>query len=461
METEMELDDYQGMTDYQKLQMTQLSYLDFAEMEKLKGMKLSDAERYLANPDTWSMGAQFSENGEDWKTKAANTLMEHVLKEDYGTDRDLYHQCVDAGFGDLTIKDIVSDKETGFQAIALEDQEGNVYFSFRGSDGDFSRGMQHDWVDANLKEFFLGDEGIQQQQAVEFFDRNKSGTGQNAVFGHSLGGNLTSHVFAQREGEISQAFCYNANPISQRYLDTPEKKQAFQSERFTFAITEKDPVSGFKGHELYENRTVYIQNRQEDANPLYSHLAASASFNQDGSFALSTQTEHLEQQNSSKIVSGVLALTQRLDEFMTDHEKLAEFIGDIFQGEWPSGLTEAIEKIGPEAQEWIQGVQDNFFQQGGGDIQYIDAAQLESMFTGMATTGMQPAQTLNVEELSQIMGGMQQAGNMTQSNDGLSEFMEQVDGFFNLEGPELDIDTEIEEEDLDDVGIVPSWEKNL
>ena len=79
MEKEMELDGYQDMTDYQKLQMTQLSYIDFAEMEKLKGMKLSDAERYLANPDTWAMGAQFSENGEDWKTKAANTLMEHAL----------------------------------------------------------------------------------------------------------------------------------------------------------------------------------------------------------------------------------------------------------------------------------------------------------------------------------------------------------------------------------------------
>ena len=83
------------------------------------------------------------------------------------------------------------------------------------------------------------------------------------------------------------------------------------------------------------------------------------------------------------------------------------------------------------------------------------------MFMGMATIGMQPAQTLNVQELSQIMGEMQQTSDMTQGNDGLSEFVEQVDGFFNLDGQELDIDAEIEEENLDDVDIVPSWEKNL
>lgn len=482
METEMELDNSQGMTDYQKLQMTQLSYIDFAEMEKLKGMKLSDAERYLANPDTWSMGAQFSENGEDWKTKVANTLMEHVLKEDYGTDRDLYHQCVDAGFGDLTIKDIVSDKETGFQAIALEDQEGNVYFSFRGSDGDFSRGMQHDWMDANLKEFFLGDDGIQQQQAVEFFDRNKSETGQNAVFGHSLGGNLTSHVFAQRESEISQAFCYNANPISQRYLDTPAKQQAFQSERFTFAITEKDPVSGFKGHESYENRTVYIQNKQEDANPLYSHLAASASFNQDGSFALSSQTEHLEQRDSSKVIAAVLSMTHGLDEIMQNHGELAECLARVFQGQWPDNLKETIQEISPEAAAWIGQVYDQFFDVQGLDVvtptelfqQYNDMSmqnqqmqQPELLLDGFGQT-MQAQDTMYIqpELLMSMSGSMMGMDPAMQGMEGMSMFQTisqtvgQMEGMgqYSSDGlmswgdnadmdPDMDIDEEMDQED--------------
>ena len=53
MATEMELDDYQGMTDYQKLQMTQISYLDFENMEQIKGKKVSELDSYLSNPNLW------------------------------------------------------------------------------------------------------------------------------------------------------------------------------------------------------------------------------------------------------------------------------------------------------------------------------------------------------------------------------------------------------------------------
>ena len=425
--------DMQEMTDYQKLQMTQVSYLDFdmEETERLKGMKLADAKQYLANPDTWAMGLQFDANAESWKNQAANAILKNTLGQDYATDQDLYQQCVDAGFGELRIKDVVSDKETGFQALALEDQEGNVYFSFRGSDGDFSRGMQHDWMDANLKEFFLGDEGTQQQQAVEFFDRNKSETGQNAVFGHSLGGNLTSHVFAQREGEISQAFCYNANPISQRYLDTPEKKQAFQSERFTFAITEGDAVSGFKGHESYENRTVYIQNNKEDANMLYSHMAHAASFNQDGSFALSTQEEHIAQRDSSKAVAAVLSMTHNLDTIMQNREELAECLAQVFQGQWPDNLKETIQEISPEAAEWIGRVYDEFFDGQGlematpqelsqsfgvkmqapqQDVAYVTPEQLMAMTNGMTAAVTNPEQMMSADGIMQVVNNMEQAG---------------------------------------------------
>lgn len=483
METEMELDNSQGMTDYQKLQMTQISYLDFENMEQIKGKKVSELGSHLSNPDLWAQGVQFNENPDGVMNQVANKLMQKMIGEDHFiTDQQLYDQCIEAGFGDLRVKDVISDKETGFQAMALEDSQGNVYFSFRGSDVDVTKGMQHDWSEANVKEFFLGSDGKQQQQAVEFFDKNKSETGQNMVYGHSLGGNLTSHVFLQRESEISEAFCYNANPVSKREIDTQAKQDAVQSERFTFAVTEGDVVSSFKDTELYANRTTYIQSCVDNGTVLHSHLATAASFNQDGSFKETTQTAHEEFRDNSKAVSAVLGVTHKIDEMLTNHPVLAEAIATICDGQWPNNLKETIQEISPEAAAWIGQVYDQFFDVQGLDVvtptelfqQYNDMSmqnqqiqQPELLLDGFGQT-MQAQDTLYVqpEQLMSMSGSMMGMDPTMQGMDGMSMFQTisqtvgQMEGMgqYSSDGlmswddnadmdQDMDIDEEMDQED--------------
>ena len=110
METEMELDNSQGMTDYQKLQMTQISYLDFENMEQIKGKKVSELGSHLSNPDLWAQGVQFNENPDGVMNQVANKLMQKMIGEDHFiTDQQLYDQCIEAGFGDLRVKDVISE----------------------------------------------------------------------------------------------------------------------------------------------------------------------------------------------------------------------------------------------------------------------------------------------------------------------------------------------------------------
>ena len=478
------------MNDYQKLQMTQLSYLDFdmERLEELKGKKLSDAGQYLESPDSWVIGARVHQDNDHWMNRAAEAMTYMVTgQEAFTSEQQLYDRCVDIGMGDLTIKDVISDKETGFQAIALEDQEGNVYFSFRGSDMDLTKGATKDWVQADALEMFKGDKGDQVRQAVEFFDKNKSQTGENAIYGHSLGGNLTSHVFAQRHDEISQAFAYNPNPISERYLDTPEKKQAFQSEKFTIALTEGDWASGFKSFEAYENRAVYIKNAFEEPNAIQNHLAEAATFDKDGNFVQSTKEEYLKAREETPVFNEAIEFIQKIDTAIVNADKAAELISHARNGEWPEFFTEFMEQFGEDATKWVNEVKDSFLdgpeltmgldvltpdklsQTFMPDIASIAPEQLIQDVQSIIPT-MEPTQIFEMMRETPMAGIVQQLEDITLTPNELlldhemthavtpSQLFEMVDGpQFIQEGfdvineaiesiGELELDTDIEEE---------------
>lgn len=437
METEMELDDYQGMTDYQKLQLTQVSYLDFdmEEAERLRGMKFSDAEQYLSSPDSWAIGIKVQQDDNHWMNRASDAVAKCLTQECYTTEQQLYDRCIDAGIGDYTIKDIVSDKETGFQAIALEDKEGNVYFSFRGSDLDLTKGGLQDWVQADGAEMFKGDKGDQVRQAVEFFDKNKSETGQNAVFGHSLGGNLTSHVFAQRHDEISQAFAYNPNPISERLLDTPEKQQAFQSSKFTIALTEGDWASAFKSFELYENRAVYIKNAIEEPNAVQNHLAESASFDKNGNFVKSDKEAYLAAQEEHPRIQALTEFIHNTDKIMRQKDAVADLIADVRNGQWPDNLEKVIQQMGQDAAQWINGVRDQFFINPVG-LDVITPTELFQQYNDMLIPNQQMQQPeFLLDEFGQTMQAQdtmyiqpEQLMSMSGSMMGMDPTMQGMDG---------------------------------
>jgi hypothetical protein len=179
--------------------------------------------------------------------------------------------------------------------MSFEDSNGNVGVSYRGSDADWTKGGANDWVFADLGEYFSGD-SRQRQEALEFFDRVKNEDGNNYIYGHSLGGNLTSHTFLENHEQIQEAFTINGLAIDQAELDTPEKLAAFNSDKYNCNIICGDLVGNFKNYSLYENNVHFIQNNGEmPRNFASAHLVQAASCDENGNFKR-TNRQEMEQE---------------------------------------------------------------------------------------------------------------------------------------------------------------------
>ena len=118
----------------------------------------------------------------------------------------------------------------------------------------------------------------------------KKTSGHNFLYGHSLGGNLTSHTFVENYEEINQAFIINGNPINQRLIDTPEKREAFNNKhKFQCNIICGDIVGMFKNYETYKNNVNYVcNNHLMNKSFISAHLVQSASYDEEGNFIKET-----------------------------------------------------------------------------------------------------------------------------------------------------------------------------
>lgn len=96
------------------------------------------------------------------------------------------------GLGDLIVINISTKQKftsSGFQATAFKDSYDNIGILFRRTDLDFSEGGVRELLEADILEYFKSD-SMQRKEALQYFYNNKSKSGNNYLYGFSLGGNL-------------------------------------------------------------------------------------------------------------------------------------------------------------------------------------------------------------------------------------------------------------------------------
>ena len=310
------------LNDQQKTWLTQMSYLNINEegrkkLERGESIKVSELGEYLDNPDApWCGNAGLG--------KVADAASKVVVNQDaFESQSELVDKLNELGLGDIEITNASKEHQlgdSGFQALTFKDSFDNVGISYRGSDLDQGHGWVDDWLHADFKEFFTGT-SRQMDEALKYFDENKSLDGQTAVFGHSLGGQLSSHVLCERTQEVSQAFVINANPINSARLDTPEKIEAFNDpEKYQFNAVAGDLVSHFKGHHGYEQNVNYVSNNHtQPGNIVGDHVVQAASFDENGNFIKASKEEVREE-----MAGGRLIASQFMDKVREGMNKLSD-----------------------------------------------------------------------------------------------------------------------------------------
>ena len=200
-----------------------------------------------------------------------------------------------AGYGNYVIKDYVNQNDAnGFAAVAIEDPAtGDVGISYRGTEnltdlgesvssilsGDFDKAVnqQIDMID-NISSAVSGNSS-QVQDALDFFQRNQSSTGDNYLYGHSKGGELALEVYVANHQKIEQIHVINPQPINWTKL-TAEQRAALQNGKLDATVINGDLV-WLLGGVPYPVRIIQNNGR---GNGLWDpHDLQSAAYNEDGS----------------------------------------------------------------------------------------------------------------------------------------------------------------------------------
>ena len=261
-------------TDKQKSLLTQLAYIDY-DSDKLKkissngSITISDLSQVLKDENSPYLG-KIAE-----KVTGIQT-----------TQADLIQELKDFGLGNIRIKKISRDTQSGFFAIAFEDEKGNIGMSFRGTDvSNISELIKDSLTDATE---YITDNDKQVQQAKKFYIENQNENGANYLYGHSLGGNLVEHIYSENYQNIKNAFIINPNHINESLLNTEEKKEAFNnSDRYNCFVIGGDWVSELKECNIFKNNIKYVKNNNQlKHNILSDHAVEAAMYNEKGNFLI-------------------------------------------------------------------------------------------------------------------------------------------------------------------------------
>lgn len=310
---------FENLNDIQKVWLCDLSFVDITEEGHKKiseeGLLIKDLRQYIKNSDMPFCGDILL------GPKRFNSLTGVLLGNDkFPSNLDVVDSLIKYGLGELKIKHSsdypMPPCESGFQALTLEDSFGNIGISYRGSDLYISRVAIREWIESNIGEYF-SNISIQANDAREYFLRHKNLNGNNYIYGHSLGGNLVSHVYLDYYDEIKQAFSINGTPINQKLIDTNEKRQAFNDKnKFSFNVVCGDIVSQLKSYEMYKNNINYIKNNDSmKPSILSAHMIQSSAFDNEGNFIKITESEMLEHTNSIiiKLINLSKFITKRVN----------------------------------------------------------------------------------------------------------------------------------------------------
>lgn len=291
---------FNSLNDEQSTYITLISYIDINDagikiLENGGAINVSELYLYLENPDCPYFGKLlFADKG---LSKLDSFRGKHSPLSI--TDAEMVAHMIEIGLGNIQItanRNECGLFSSGFKAFALKDSFGNVGISYCGSNVDATKGALREWLEANVLEYFRGT-SAQVQQAQDFFDKYKHLDGKTYVYGASLGGNLSQHIYKQNYNEIARVFTVNGNPINQKALDTPEKIAAFNNpEKASFNVIGGDIVGLLKNCDLYPDTVHYIKNngKLRDLGGLESHLLEAATYDENHNFVTITREEALD-----------------------------------------------------------------------------------------------------------------------------------------------------------------------
>lgn len=292
------------LNDVQKVWLCDLSYVDITEEGYKRifqeGLTIKELREYIKNSNLPFCGDILL------GSKKFNILTGIVLGNNkFPSNLDVVDSLIENGLGSLKIihaSDYPNPSTSGFQALTFNDSFGNIGISYRGSDLYISRVVIREWLESNIMEYF-SNTSPQVKEAIEYFYENKNLDGHNYIFGHSLGGNLVSHVYLNYYDEIEQAFSINGTPINQKLIDSDEKKEAFNNkEKFSFNIVSGDIISQLKSCEKYKDNVNYIKNNDSmKPSILSAHMIQSSTFDKGGYFIKITESEVIKQTNGITI----------------------------------------------------------------------------------------------------------------------------------------------------------------
>lgn len=163
-----------------------------------------------------------------------SSLSETEKQSEYGT---LLEEMISVNLGGIVISDIANDSLTGFGALAFTDSCGNTGISYRGSDGIIDN--LNDWID----NYYTFRSGVSPQtaQAESFYLKNMNDNGNNFLYGHSKGGELSQAVYVNHYSEIKAVHCLNPQPINPYALKS-DQIAALNADKVDIVVTEGDVV---------------------------------------------------------------------------------------------------------------------------------------------------------------------------------------------------------------------------
>lgn len=271
--------------DKQKSLLTSLAYLniDFSDFQELKSSRnritISDLELVLRSPHTPYLGSLFS------------TRLKRKITGVTTSNLELLQELINAGLGDLEVLDFNSDEKTGFNGICFKDSNGNIGFSFRGTDLKTFSSLKSDLLE-DIRAF-LTDNNHQVAQAQSLFNTYHSSTSQNFLYGHSLGGFIAEKILLQNHSRIANAFVINPLHIDSTSLTSPSEIEPFKSaQKFSCFVIGGDYVSSINKPNKFSDNIHYVKNNGNYINNIVSnHLIEAAEFDESGNFVTLLQQE--------------------------------------------------------------------------------------------------------------------------------------------------------------------------
>lgn len=261
--------------DKQQVSLMKLAYLDI-DIEKYEELKfagneitVSDLSNLLIDPKNSYLGLT---------QQQISSCLRNVKID---TQEEVIEELKESGLGNLKVRDIASDSNINFKAIALEDDYKNIGMTFSGTDFKALATDGNPHMDTQLVE---NKEQIDAAQI--FFKTNKSQENSNYLYGHSLGGNLATNVYLENFDDVDNTCVINALPVKKEKAKEGNFLKALNDrEKYDNLVISGDYTSQLEDESDYWFNITCVENNDKlKNNILTSHLLESATYEMNEDF---------------------------------------------------------------------------------------------------------------------------------------------------------------------------------